>query len=414
MNRFSALAWIALLGLTTGATASANVLIVAPSGGDYTNIQVAINAAIDCDVILVKSGTYAGFVINNRDLEIVEDYAQTATIVGGVRLLNLSAGRDVLIDGFDIEALPSAPQAYLHGFSAVDCAGSIRIQDCSFRPGDSAHSGAHFRDCTDVVIMDSTLAGRGGDVDSSRGFECVGSNVAVYRTVASGGATNHLGYGANGGDGAQLQASYLFAAGSSIVGGDGEYGWLTCFPVQYCDDGGDGGDGLVGRTGSMIELVETPTSGGAGGDAGCCAQVCCVDGTPGTPIVLMDGSTSADLPHHARGMSVNGPLREKTRATIEFRGQPGDVLRLALSEATHFAFDPASIGVQIFAAGPLTRARTLGPIDASGVLTFALDLPDLGPGVASRTQYMQAIFRDVNGQQHLGSPRAVVVLDSAY
>src|SRR5262245_59533449 len=63
---------------------SSHVLVVAPSGGQFTTIQAAIDAAENGDSILVKAGTYPGFsIIARARLDVVAE-VDAIVNVGGV------------------------------------------------------------------------------------------------------------------------------------------------------------------------------------------------------------------------------------------------------------------------------------------------------------------------------------------
>jgi hypothetical protein len=402
----------ALLVFATASTTHAEVLTVAPAGGDFTNIQDAISAAADGDVILVKSGAYPGFSITDRALAIVEDDGHDVSVQGPVSVTGLSADRDVVIDDLDL----------LGGgrFSATDCIGALRIQDC--RIAALLDPNVSIASCSDVVFVNCALDQTGNA--NGRGLVATQSNLAVYATTVHGGP----GYSwsgdtvsVRGADAVQIEAGYLFSSGSSFVGGAGETGDWYVLPV-WCNDGGSGGAALVASQGCIVECFETTRTGGAPGLGGCVpgsqpgfAGCDCADGFSGSPFTLLSGATLLDWPFPARRMSIASPLREKTSASLKVHGLPGDTVRLASTIGTQFAFDPASFGLQVFEPTALSAyLRALGTIDASGELGYKLELPDLGPGIAARTLYMQAIFRDQTGLQFLGTPRIVVVLDSAY
>src|SRR5437016_2892190 len=85
----------ASLLVLAGSAASAragNVLIVDSSGsGQYTDIQSAVDAAQEGDVVLVRTGTYFTFLVSNKELAVVGDAGANVQIVGAIRVHDLAA-----------------------------------------------------------------------------------------------------------------------------------------------------------------------------------------------------------------------------------------------------------------------------------------------------------------------------------
>src|SRR5262245_6669651 len=62
--------------LTAAPLARAGVLVVSRTPGpgiDFTQIQPAVNAAVDGDTILVRNGSYMPFKIDGKSLTVVAD-----------------------------------------------------------------------------------------------------------------------------------------------------------------------------------------------------------------------------------------------------------------------------------------------------------------------------------------------------
>ena len=106
---------LALLASLAG-PARAGVLVVAPTGA-YTTIQAAVDAAVDDDVILVKSGTYPSFVVRGKSLVIAEDAGHTVLVDGAIRIGNINGTRSsdstVTTDGRSFGIRPRTSSASL-------------------------------------------------------------------------------------------------------------------------------------------------------------------------------------------------------------------------------------------------------------------------------------------------------------
>ena len=101
----------------------ADVIVVdAGGGGDFVTIQAAVDAAVDGDTILVKPGAYAGFTATNKALSIVGDTMSTVHVGGGVRVLNLSAGKAFLLQNVGSDGAFSADPLTVQPFApAATC-----------------------------------------------------------------------------------------------------------------------------------------------------------------------------------------------------------------------------------------------------------------------------------------------------
>jgi len=80
-------------------TSFANVLVVdASGGGSYTQIQAAVDSAVDGDTILIKSGAYESFVVADKALAIVGDAGSDVRVVGAIRARNLAVGKTLVLE----------------------------------------------------------------------------------------------------------------------------------------------------------------------------------------------------------------------------------------------------------------------------------------------------------------------------
>src|SRR5258705_7401443 len=109
----------ALVLLLLAPLASADVRVVSPTG-PYTQVQDAVNASNDGDLILVKPAPfyYAGFTIQSKSLTVVAEVNSSVAFSGPVSVLDLAPGQYVAIEGISAygavtTAAPPNPGLYL-------------------------------------------------------------------------------------------------------------------------------------------------------------------------------------------------------------------------------------------------------------------------------------------------------------
>ena len=416
----------------------ADVLVVDAAGaGDFTEIQAAIDAAVDGDTILVHTGGYSNFAINRKALTVTAAVGMSVTIQGSIRVRRLLPSQTVVIEGMTSLGSGSGPASRAGAF-LFDNAGPVRLEASSFTGADNntttnpgGGAGLYVLNCPDVVVSECSLAGGqmlGGDgwfscyfkceslplagpgLDIAGGIQSYGSELAVFDSVALGGHGQDLDgswLDANpAGSGARLSDSKFFASGSTFVGGDGGDSFIT---LSF---GGDGGHGisLDGVQGSSGVFLETQAIGGMHG-YGVPGFISCVDGCPGQPIWTGAGSTETTLPQAAASMQLVSPATEATPLPISFSGTPGDDVFLFISTIADLGKPHPWIG-ELAVGLPLLRRLKMGKLDGAGQLTVALPLPAVPTGEALNL-FVQALSVDASGNAVLGTPRTIVVLDSS-
>ncbi len=278
-NRAPIGAWLGLALLSV--PAAAGVIVVAADGsGDYAQINQAIVAASDGDTLLIRSGTYAPFIVPGKALQIVADEGASVNVHGYAAVTNLPAGKTVLLGG-----LITAGQLPVHrGLYLEDNAGPVRMRDCVLQGYSvppiwckseydlpSGQDGAHVVNCDDVALIACTVrGGMGGSAEwllcldqagaGGRGMHEEDSRVTLHDTTVVGGEGGTAGYGGDGGAGVTLAGtSELFAAKCNVRGGDAGN---TNDILDYC---GDGGTGMFVDAASTARLLDTQVTGGLHG-----------------------------------------------------------------------------------------------------------------------------------------------------
>lgn len=421
------------LVLAATAARAGGVIVVDPANpGAYWDIQPAIDAASDGDTVLVKSGFYGPFEIQDKDLRVVADVHHTAAVAGTVVVRGLSAGKDVVLTGLVVVGIYSTLPWEGHGLYLENDAGSVRVQDCKIEsenlfPAPASRHAVVAIGCADVVFTRCALKGgkgywhTGGVVGS--GLVASGSNVALYECFVAGGRGSDASFpdadGQGGGHAFRASNGFLFASGGSFAGGRGgdavpSGGWDVDPP-----DGGDGGNALhLGGPAAQAELFQVSLLGGAGGAAGIGTAACptCpgADGHPGAKSLARRNQVLA-YPGNRRILIAPALVRELVPVPISCEGVPGELVFLRLAAATSFQPLAAFQGVMVADPYPHGPLMVLGPTDDFfGNLSTGIVFPDLGPGVDTGTWHLQSLHRDALGRWILGGAVSVVVLDSAF
>lgn len=420
---------IAICALSSSALAG-NVLVVGPGPGQLAEIQAGVDAALDGDVILVKSGTYQSFLVVNKEISIVADVGQTVNVTGAIRARGLTADRTLVIAGLHATGHVSSSPLEGDGMYLKNCSGFVRVQDCTLAGfqggapcGTTPRHGAEIEGCAAVSFERCTLRGARvdepgqtpwGAVRQGDGLVATGSGIALDACSIRGGeqglVCNGYSDGGNGGHGCVLTSSFLFAAKSELRGGDGTN---TNVGLAFA---GSGGNGLVAvDTATAVHVLDSQLIAGMRGtnyNCGLCGTCCW--GDDGAPYSIPAGSSIDFLPGTGRTLSAASVARESTALALTIGGVAGDIVALRIDRRPAFAFDPGQFGTSLVAAPTPARWLILGTVPSSSVLNATLPLLSIPASDPGRTFYLQTLHTDVNGQHRLGSPLTLVVLDSAY
>jgi hypothetical protein len=399
---------------------TANVLVVdASGGGDYTQIQAAIDAAVDGDTILVKPGLYSACAILNKAIAIVGDSGGLVEINSTIDVLGLYFAKTIVLEHLNV----TTSSASINALRLSNLAGHVRIDSCEFTVGAVA-SGAgadaivlHL--CADVALSHVTSVGGSGDVGfhygfgypSGAGLSADHSSVVVYGSTLRGGTgvsadPNAGGIGGGmGGDACVLSSSSMFAAGSSFSGGNGGGGG---YGIPFADVyGGDGGDG-ISSTASRSWLLESATLPGIGGAPG--VGDGSKSGDNGSP---RSGATFIRLAGSWRRMHVPTPVREDASYQFTFTGLPGEQVALVVSNEASHVLDLPWKGVLLTKTMHPLLSIPMGTIPEGGTLSVSSTALDLG-GLPSKLLHVQPVFIDSQGHHTLGNASSVVILSHLY
>jgi hypothetical protein len=419
--------------------AQSAVRVVAPTPGPgvaFTNVQAAVNAAANGDIVLVRSGSYPSFSIVAKDVDVVADSGANVT-VAGFAVRNLSAGSAVVVRGIVASGGNEA------GAQIKNCAGHVTLEDCVLvgADGDGAFTSPNFDPngaagavvdgsnsvaivrCQlfgghgDDYVPFTALYGAGGD-----GLFAEGSSIALHESACLGGTGGDVNdddaawTAGPGGDGADVDATFLFAAGSSFTGGAGGIGGedFDGFTGVYsCGNGGDGGHGLNQSAPAVgpadVHLLASVANGGAGGPPYPGAP--CAFGASGQPDQIQLGGVSV-LQSNAFEFSVTSVVREGQNTTFVFGGDADSPAFLLVAGTPSFLWAPTLSGMLL--VDPSALVIWPGLLDTYGNLTYVLPAALALPALTGTQVRTQALFFSALSQNFVFGPASVVtVLDSA-
>ncbi len=427
--RFAAPLLLALAPAAALAEPSAQgLLLVDPQGppGAYPTIEDAVQAASDGDVIVVREGVYLSFYVDDKALSIVAAPGAWVRLTAGPRVVNLSAGKRVLLSGLHVTGTANQFLMAGNGLNLIGNEGQIRIQDCVLIGANNLHlpqnctgigdgngwRGAVVTDSADVVFVGSTLSGgRGTQLDSlpcmdpffypagdgGHGLHVIDSHVAFYDGFIDGGQGGTGAKGGAGGHGIRIQgASSLALYGAQVTGGAGAQS-LDWVPLA----GGNGGHGVADTSGpGTFSSLESPLSGGAPGFG-------VLGGGPGSPGQPTFGTWAEEYPAAARGFSLTIPVLVGDAAQLQFAAEPGDFVLLLVGGPSQSLPLPAFQGV-LHQLQP-TWIWTLGAVGPGGQAAFPLSVSQLPPGFQGVGIPLQSAFVTAALEVLLGPPRDLVL-----
>jgi len=396
-----------ILALLLASSASAqSVFVVAPQPGPgvfSTDIQPAIDAAADGNLVLVKAGAYTGFTIDGKGVSVVADAGASVIVDGHVLVTHVAASQRALLQGLTVHG----DNAISPAIATSDLPGALWIESCSVIGGTAngtGQVGVSINTSPSVVIQRSVMQGGDGASGGTITMGAPGLHVAVS-TVDVGDSQCIGGHGAPpltgsfqgfGGSGLRvLPGCFVFASGTSFQGGDG----AGAGPHGFT--GGAGGAGI--NIESPVVLLECTTAGGLG-----------QGGAPdGAATVVIGAGSIQTIDDVARHFSTTSPVREGQSTTIAFGGVPGEIVGLWFSPAPAppkllLAFEGmfalSAVGLQGF---------VLGAIPAGGTLSMPVVVPTLPAALQSVTVWCQSTFDGPLTHAVISPTSALVLLDAS-
>ena len=230
------------LALVLLPSAPADVIVVDAAGaGEFTDLQAAIAAAAEDDVLLVRPGTYGPAQIDGKGLSLVADGGGPVSVQGGLSVRQLMQDQQVALIGLRCEGGNGAGEQRA-GLTIEANDGVVRVDHCVLIGADGVFysldaegaPGARIEDAAGVSLAHCELRGGDGDQsfsggDDNRGGEGVWAShsaLALYDCDASGGnggpgSFEGCDLGGAAGHGLHLMESAATVSGSLVLGGDG-------------------------------------------------------------------------------------------------------------------------------------------------------------------------------------------------
>jgi len=410
------------------------------AGADFTDIQPAVDAAADGDVILVRGRlgeVYGGAVISGRTLTIAGDIdtstpfpVQINPVTGPIWVQSLLPGQRLTLRGLAIrDANPLAP-AFQSNLTVTSCIGSVYVEEVSMTRGVATALGGAPTPPALLVTNTSDMTVVHGAGFGSRGTQgAIGgqaglifsSSVILHHVQLQGGSGSPVSgpqpgiivQAQPGGEGLRIVGADVLSIGSTIRGGDGGRGVedaaMNCYPSA---DGGTGAHVTFSavNSASLTEL-DSSVQGGPGGGA---PGVNCPAGAPGDDLFL--AGTHTVLPATAPEFITNSPVRETEDLTLLFRSTPGDFAFLSVGLLSSPAFDPVSFDGLLHILPPVIF-RFMGTVPASGDFFRQFTINELGLGVEAINVDLQGIFftpATTGLRLTAANPSSVLMLDESF
>ena len=403
--------------LLPAAPAGAEVLDVRGPSPDFAEIEDAVTAAADGDVIRIWPGTYSAFWIDDKSLTLVSADTSGAVLVNGTsRIRNLAPQRSVAISGVSATSLGG------HALVVSDCQGSVRIREGNFVGGWLHHadwvatSAIFVTHCDDVELTYCTALGGwqtnpfGDGFQGDPGLTVESSNVSLFHSTFEGydggDGVDEASWGGGGGSGVLAWGGgRVYISGCMLIGGDGGDCGIAHW-LHGAQDGGSGGWGYNAGTPEpeawFLDNVYQPGLGGSGWDG------LSDDGPDG-----QDADTGTHLPGVSRILRASRLIDDTDSMALIFTGNPGDLVSVRFTRTPGYDFAPVRGPLLLHtpAAPQIVPWRILGEIDATGFFQTTIAVKDL-PALEHATLHLQGNLSGT--ENYYSSSSWTVILDSAW
>ncbi|HTF90305.1 MAG TPA: hypothetical protein VK843_17955 [Planctomycetota bacterium] len=404
------------LALAAGLAHAGSIRIAErPQLGTFTNMQTALNAALEGESLLVTPGVYSPFTIDGKSVQVLVLGTGLVQITGQVVVKNLGPAQCVVLSQIRVQGnLTTISGAALE---IRDVTGNVRVEGCIFEGAKFnqaltfSGSGALVDSAVNVVFSHCRFEGGypgylGGlsPVEGAPGLNSIDSSVGLYDCDLEGGygSDESAPRGGNGGPAFSGRGFGLFASGCTFEGGRGGGGDFTgCYP------GGVGGDALL-MDSAQAHLLDNTYVPGLGG-----WYLCGPNSGPGQTIVALNGSIIDLLPGSACTISATNITTDDALVAITITGQPGDTVYFMLGRRPSFVFKKLLKGCWMIPTPMFSSALPVGTIGANGQLVIERKLDIVDGSAGARVNWVQAMCVNGAGQATLTGGEQVLSIDQA-
>ncbi|MEL6429224.1 MAG: hypothetical protein AAFU73_08080 [Planctomycetota bacterium] len=402
---------LALLAL---ALAPVDVIDVGPTGA-YADIQTAVLAAAEGDVLRIGPGTYDSFAVFGKSLTLVPA-GSTFTVEGVVRVQNLGLGQTFTMQGATLKQLHTnyGEERLILGGNV----GSVRIEGVraeteqagGWFPWHSATSSVRVVDCFDVSFNDCEFGVVWGYDDLNDIIVGVGAVRLIDSTVAMFGCTA-LAVGTKYDAAVSCLASDLLAVGLTAQGSRGSDSYIAF--SGRCDGSAHGGSAAVSVDAfSTLTHVGCMLTGGTEGTDGCTGNTYLA-----APPIWGSPANATEIDGDRLGLSAAYTATALDTIPVRVDGGLDDLTFLVMGPAAARRDLPGFVG-DLLLGGPHGSVQRF-VLGTGSLHTVDLPAPALGPLGIEALHLQAAHVRPdptaPNGSRvMLGPPRVVTVLGSAW
>jgi len=374
---------LALVALTAAGSAQQAWVVdnSGAPGADFAQLDSAVQAAADGDVLLVRSTGLFYFlfqVLDGRGLTIVAD-GGPVSVISTLAVRNLAPDQRVVLRGLEFY--------FDDGLILESNQGLVWIEDCRLladNPGCFGCPVVAAVDASDtpLVLLNSELSGATPWLDRNipvgPGLRLQGATAALLGGTVQGGlGEDYGGLPSPGGVGLEATGSFFLASQLEIQGGQA---------APLSETGGNGMELLGGSTGWL--RATTPQGG---------------FGTPfGLPQVVDGASVLATRSHRLPTLEASSPVRGGETLDLTFRGAPGETFLLRVGLEPALDWEPETASFRLVDALP-ALSLFLGVVPASGVASASIPLPALG-AAPFRELFLQVQQPTVHHLRRTGTP----------
>ena len=392
------------LGLCTAVSQAQSVWIVddGPNGADFTDIQSAVDAAQNGDVILVLPGRYASFTIDGKALRVTSERGGLVEIDAdatdsAVVVRNVPSNQVVTLRGLDFRT----EGRRIHDEAPLvveNSPGRVWVEDSRITRERISTQAPTAR----AVGVRNTNAAIFVRCEIEGGVLFEDSDASLYESFVTGNdAGSSLGP-PDGGPGITIDGGTVFVAGALVRGGAGRNNTST----GACDIG-NGGPGLeLSGSSPLVALLNVALAGGAGGLDLSAGGICGGNGSAGPQQRVLSGSV-IPVGGMFRSASSSALALEGEGPRLHFEGKSGDAILGASALGTAYQVMQNLNGISILNSPSIFMNRTL----SGSTLDLALPASVLPPAQHSEINYVQAAFLGQGGQAYLSTPSSWVVAD---